>query len=50
MLEQYKNEILTTLKSDEFTALLEQWVAELPELTVNQKTVEAFSAEKMKGR
>ncbi len=50
VLEQYKNEILTTLKSDEFTALLEQWVAELPELTVNQKTVEAFSAEKMKGR
>ena len=48
-LESVKDTILVTLKGDEFDALIAQWVAELPELTVNEKTVEEFSPDKLRG-
>ena len=33
------------MKSDEFDAMVQEWIAALPELTVNEKTVEEFSPE-----
>ena len=33
------------MKAEEFDAMVQEWIAALPELTVNEKTVEEFSPE-----
>ena len=38
-------QILQEMKADEFDAMVQEWIAALPELTVNEKTVEEFSPE-----
>ena len=40
-----KSSLLQEMKSDEFDAMVQEWIAALPELTVNEKTVEEFSPE-----
>lgn len=40
-----KASLLQEMKSDEFDAMVQEWIAALPELTVNEKTVEEFSPE-----
>ena len=38
-----KSSLLQEMKSDEFDAMVQEWIAALPELTVNEKTIEEFS-------
>ena len=40
-----KSSLLQEMKADEFDAMVQEWIAALPELTVNEKTVEEFSPE-----
>ena len=40
-----KSSLLQEMKSDEFDAMVQEWIAALPELTVNEKTIEEFSPE-----
>ena len=37
--------LLQEMKAEEFDAMVQEWIAALPELTVNEKTVEEFSPE-----
>ena len=38
-----KSSLLQEMKADEFDAMVQEWIAALPELTVNEKTIEEFS-------
>ena len=40
-----KSVLLQEMKAEEFDAMVQEWVTALPELTVNEKTVEEFSPE-----
>ena len=49
-LESRKASLLQEMKGDEYNDMIAQWVEELPEVTVNEATVEEFSPELIDSR